>query len=335
MLRAAFIIESEKSAAARYRVLSNVDRFEDEGVDAYPMLLPERRRDRRKLFEDISDFDVVVLQRRLIQPWDTRLLRRHSRVLGYDFDDALVYRDRAAKGFSSLSRRVKFRAITRAADFITAGNDYLTGLCDPNGPPTFVVPTPVDTSRYVPADRGEGPVRIGWVGSASTLGYLEDMIPTLERVHAARPATRLVVVSDAFPAPAPSFMRAVNWHEDTEAAEVASFDIGIMPLPDNPWTRGKCGFKLLLYGACAAASVASPVGVNTEIIVEGETGLLASTPQEWQESLVKLIDDRARRRLMGREARRRVEAQYSAEVVIGRWAAILKKACANATSIHR
>lgn len=128
MLRVAFIIESEDSAAAHYRVMANIAAFEREGIDAYPLILPVSLRQRRKLFRETAAFDAVVLQRRLIQPWEFAMLRRHAVILGYDFDDALLFRDRGGVRFGSFSRRVKFNAIVRGVDFVTAGNAYLASL---------------------------------------------------------------------------------------------------------------------------------------------------------------------------------------------------------------
>jgi len=323
MLRVVFIIESEKSAAARYRVLLNAQAFEAEGIDVYPMMLPRTRRGRRKLFKDVEDYDVVVLQRRLLQCWDLRVLRRRVRVLGYDFDDAVMFRDGRRGRFRSFSRSWKFAALMKRVDFVTAGNRYLWEMCPVEDARKHVVVTPVDTQNYRPARSPGGPLCVGWVGSSSTLRYLEAVLPAVERA-ARRADFELAVVSDEFPAPAP-FIRRIEWRAETEPAEVARFDVGLMPLPEDPWTRGKCGFKLLLYGACGVPSVASPVGVNGEIIADGRTGILASRGEDWEEALVRLAADETLRREMGLAARARVVGNYSAHAVIPAWADILRK----------
>ncbi len=325
-IRLAFLIESEHTASAYYRVLANVRAFERAGVDVYPMMIPTKASQRRRMFADMDHFDVVVLQRRLLQPWEFARLRKHARVLGYDFDDALAFRDRPGLlGHRSLARWVKFGAIVRGVDFVTAGNEYLADLTGLDRESVTVIPTPVDTGLYQPRARQAGPVRLGWVGSRSTVGYLEGIMPQVERVVASHPGVTLTVVSNAFPAPRP-FIRNVEWTREAEPAEVAGFDVGLMPLPDTPWTRGKCGFKLLLYGACGVPSVASPVGVNRDVIVDGETGMLAAGPEQWAGALAALVEDAALRERFGRAARRRVEANYSVDVVVPRWAAALKVA---------
>jgi glycosyltransferase involved in cell wall biosynthesis len=326
LIRVAFIIESERSAAARYRVLLNMDAFERECVDVYPMPYPRTFGGRRKMAKDLASFDAVVLQRRLIQPWEFLMLRRRVKLLSYDFDDSCLYRDSVDRGHHfSIARMVKLRVITRYVDFVTAGNPYLASLCG-RRPGVSIIPTPVDTAVYLPAPKPDSPVvRLGWIGSRSTVGYLNEIIPSIEAVVAARPNVTLAVIADV-PPPERPFINFVPWREESEPAAVAAFDIGLMPLPDNPWTRGKCGFKLLLYGACGLPSVASPVGANKEIIADGETGLLASTPSEWTSALTRLIDDAALRRRLGAAARLRIDAQYSSRVVIPQWAGILKAA---------
>jgi len=324
MIRTAFIFDDATSRPAQRRVLLHMDAFEREGIDVYPMVLPAGLFSRRKMFKDLEGFDIAVLQRRLIQPWEFRTLRAKTRILGYDFDDALIYGDSAARAFRSLSRTMKFRTILRGVDFATAGNAYLRDLTGLPPEKVFVVPTAVDTKRYAPAAKAAGgPVRIGWVGSRSALPCLEAAMGAIERVAATRPTVELAVVADAFPAPRP-FMKAIQRKDSTEPADVASFDIGVMPLPDNPWTRGKCGFRLLLYGACGVASVASPVGANRDILVDGETGFFASNEDEWTARLTALVDDGSLRRRLGQAARRRVEEAYSPDIVVRRWSEVLK-----------
>jgi len=394
MLRTAVILKSEEAASTRYRILLNVEAFERGGVDVYPMLLPRTTRGKRKLFEDISGFDLVVVQRRLIQPWLVRDLRRHARVLAYDFDDAVVYKSAPARGFRNWSRRMKFRSIIKAADFATAGNSYLAGLSGLDDDRVFIIPTPVDTERYSPDARQRGPgaqppaagsataarrtgregpqpgappaeespegdpptgreepsapggedrrpgnaeaaanarggsksapVRIGWVGQATTVKYLEGVMGALDRLAARRDDFELAVVSDGFPRPRRDYVREIEWTPDGEPGEVASFDIGLGPLPDNPWTRGKCSFKLILYGASGVPAVASPVGINNDIVSEGENGLFARDLGEWEGRIRELLDDAEARRRMGEAARRRIEENYSTKAVIPRWAEILK-----------
>lgn len=325
MIRVAFILESEHSAAARYRVLLNMDAFEREGVDVYPMFLPRTSSGRRKMFKDLASFDATVLQRRLVQPWELMMLRRRVALLGYDFDDALLYRDSGWNRVPSLARQVKFRAIARCVDFVTAGNPYLASLCG-RRPGVSIVPTPVDTSVYVPAPKPDSTsIRLGWIGSRTTLRYLKDVLPSIETAVGSRSDVTLTVIADV-PPPEHPFIRFVRWREESEPAVVATFDVGLMPLPDNLWTRGKCGFKLLLYAACGVPSVASPVGANKDIIIDGETGLLASTSAQWQSALTRLIEDASLRRSLGAAARERVDALYSTRAIIPQWAGILKSA---------
>ena len=324
MLRIVFIVDDAESATASLRVLRHVDLFERDGIDLYPMLLPRPLRSRRKMFDDLASFDAAVLQRCLIQPWEFRMLRKRVRVLGCDLDEALLYADRGPCALFSPWRQVKFRTIVRGVDFITAGNSYLVSLCGKREN-VYLVPTPIDTGKYAPAaDRAGGPIRIGCISYTSALRHLDEILPAVEKVAAVRPGVTLTVVAGEPPRPRP-FIHFVPWRRDSEAAEVAAFDVGIMPLPDNRRTRGECGFELLLYGACGLPSVASPVGAGKEIIVDGRTGLFASSGAEWEQALTRLIDDAGLRGRLGHAARARVDSEYSTRVVIPKWAEVLKE----------
>jgi glycosyltransferase involved in cell wall biosynthesis len=131
--------------------------------------------------------------------------------------------------------------------------------------------------------------------------------------------------------PAPG-LTLVDWKEATEISELGSIDIGIMPLPDNAWARGKCGYKLIQYGACGLPVIASPVGVNSEIVLEGSTGLLATTRKEWVNALERLLTNDNLRRSLGEAGRQRIENHYSLKVqsprLIGLLNLTLNQVCA-------
>jgi glycosyltransferase involved in cell wall biosynthesis len=159
-------------------------------------------------------------------------------------------------------------------------------------------------------------VTIGWSGSASTLAHLRPLMPALERVvatHGSR--VRIRVMGDpAFEHP-PLGLRGEAWSPTAEVQLLQEMDVGLMPLPDDEWTRGKCGFKGLLSMAMGAATVMSPVGVNTEIVRHGENGFLAATEDEWVELLCRLVDDAALRARVGQAGRQTVVDRYS----VRRW----------------
>jgi glycosyltransferase involved in cell wall biosynthesis len=213
-------------------------------------------------------------------------------------------------------------AILRAANIVVAGNEYLATYAREFNEQVVVIPSVVDTDSYLPlsGDRhpGDDRVIIGWIGSDPNRGDLASMRPVFDWLgeHCKERAV-LRIVSDC-PLGMETGLRQefVPWTLASSRAELRQFDIGIMPLDDNEWNRGKCGFKLIQYMAVGAATVASPVGVNQEIVIDGETGYLAATAHEWQQRLASLIEDNQVRVQMGHAARKRVEQHYSVRAVL-------------------
>jgi glycosyltransferase involved in cell wall biosynthesis len=160
-------------------------------------------------------------------------------------------------------------------------------------------------------------VTIGWIGSRSTVDQLRTVLPSIERLNRDRLRARLVLVGAGTVGYEAEWLDQREWSLDSEGEDLASFDIGIMPMPDTEWTRGKCGYKLLQYFSAGLPVVASPVGVNTRMVGEGEErGLLAVSQDDWRSALERLIADHAARREMGAAARAFVEREYSYQ----RWA---------------
>ena len=243
-------------------------------------------------------------------------LRRRVAKLIYDLDDAVMY---GSDGSFDAMRALRFRAMMEAADLVTCGNDYLAGLAEAAGGNAIVLPTAIDSDVFHPRCRNHHNAlpTIGWTGSRSTNRYLNDLFPVLRR-FAGRAALR--VISDA--TDDLDFSRLgnlehtfVTWSIENEVREAARFDIGVMPLPDNRWTRGKCGFEALQYMALGIPAVCSPVGINSKIIRHEMDGYLLNSPEEWYETLARLIADGDERQRLGAAGRRRVEETYALDVI--------------------
>jgi glycosyltransferase involved in cell wall biosynthesis len=158
----------------------------------------------------------------------------------------------------------------------------------------------VDVSKFGEArPEKRGGVILGWIGQAATLPYLEDILPALDELETSIPGLSLRVISDAFPAPKTIRLDPRPWSEGEEAGLLAGIDVGLMPLRDDPWARGKCGYKILQYFAARKPVIASPVGVNADLVRPGSTGFLASNPSEWMESVTVLAKDSAMRDAFG------------------------------------
>ncbi len=280
--------------------------------------IPKRLVARLALFRTLRDADVVVLSRKLFTWAEFRAARNSVERLIYDIDDAVMFRDPFRGEPVSHVRRRRFRHTVRTADLVTAGNPYLLELAAEDAPDTrrALAPTPVDTDRFSPGSAKHAGFRVGWIGSRSTRGYLSLVGDALRRVCESRPGTVIAVMADAAPSQLAGLpVEFTPWSEAGEVAFLQSLDAGLMPLSDDPFSRGKCGFKLLQYMACGVPAVASPVGVNVEICDDGRTGHLAATPSDWESALVRIAESPATAREMAGLARTRIEERWSARVL--------------------
>jgi glycosyltransferase involved in cell wall biosynthesis len=256
------------------------------------------------------------------KPWETKI------PYVVDYDDAIFHNyDLHPRRFVRRLLGRKIDKIMGNATVVTAGNEYLAERArSARAPRVEIMPSVVDLERYPPVDCSVNEIfTIGWIGSPTTAKHLLEAESALKQVCGDRGGK--VVLVGARGNPFRGLTATVrDWRETAEAAEVGNFDVGIMPLPDNPWERGKCGYKLLQYMACRKPVVASPVGANREIVVDGFNGFLASTPKDWSEALTRLKADPALRRAMGENGRRMVEEKYCLQVTAPRLRRILLEA---------
>ena len=266
------------------------------------------------------DFDALWVHYELF-PYLFGTIERLAFISGrpviYDFDDATFHQyDGHANPLIHRLLSGKLEPLLKGVAACSCGNAYLEAYAKRFCSNTAIIPTSLDTTVFVPADRpratGKRPV-IGWIGSPSTWSYVLPLVPVLQRLSRDQDLDIRIVGAGARGDASTGF-DFVDWSEETEVAEIQSMDIGIMPIPDEPWARGKCGFKLIQYMACGLPVVASPVGVNTEIVTHGEEGYLATTEEDWSVSLGRLARDHALRESMGALGRRKIEANYSLAV---------------------
>ncbi|SFZ85947.1 Glycosyltransferase involved in cell wall bisynthesis [Devosia enhydra] len=276
------------------------------------------------------DVDLIWLNYDLF-PFMPGLFESLARIPGkpivFDYDDAIFHNyDLHSK---RLVRRVlgkKLHSTIGGAELVLAGNAYLADYARPLNARVEIVPTVVDAWVYrpaPPANNAETAPRVGWIGTPSTwseylVKLMPALMPTLEQADA-----HLAVMGAGRDAVAQPRLDIEPWSEAAEVPFLQSLDIGIMPLTDTPWARGKCGYKLIQYMACGLPVVASPVGVNSEIVEHGVNGFLARTDDEWREALTTLLHDPALRHRMGAAGRRKVEEQYSLQVWGPRVASLL------------
>ncbi len=280
---------------------------------------------RHRLLKRSRDFDVVFLHKKRLNFLEAPLLRRFARRLIYDFDDAVMYRA-SAPGRFNLSGQMRFRLTVGLADLVIAGNAYLAGHARRYNKSVEVLPTGLETRAYRAARQAvcDGQVRLVWIGSKSTLRYLQQIRPALEEIGRRFGNVVLRIICDEFIELQDMKVEQCRWSQQTEIKDLAGGDIGLAPLPDNRFTRGKCGFKILQYASVSLPVVASPVGVNSEYVRDGVTGFLASTAEEWIERTSRLIEDAQLRAEMGANALREVE-RFDVDVIGDRLAGLIER----------
>jgi len=275
-------------------------------------------------------FDRIVVHREAfpLGPAVLEWFLSRSRIpIVYDFDDAIWQRNssEANRPLQFLKCPGKIATIIRLSRQVIAGNGYLRDYALQHNPRVTVIPTPVDTDHFQPASRagGEG-VTLGWIGSHSSAPYLRMLDPVLPYL-ARQYDFRLKVVGGEYYNAHPSVSNH-EWRLDREVVDLQSFDIGLMPMPDNQWTRGKCAFKALQYMAVGIPVVCSPVGMNSEVVQDGVNGFLADSEVEWFERLSMLIEDRGLREAMGQRGRAIVENCYSVRANLPKFLQVLEDA---------
>jgi len=264
-------------------------------------------------------FDIVFIYREAFMLGTTffekQLKRRSPRII-FDFDDAIWLNDTSQgnEDLSWLKKPSKTAKIIEMSDLVFAGNKYLSDYARPFNPIIEIVPTTIDTNyhKFEKNKNISSRICIGWTGTSTTLKHFETIIPFLEKIKNKYNNLIYFKIIVNFPYKLPSLeIEAIEWSLENEIKDLSEIDIGIMPLPDDEWAKGKCGFKGLQYMSLEIPTIMSPVGVNNEIIIEGKNGFLASTEEEWVNKLSSLIEDTELRKRIGLEGRKTVEEKYS------------------------
>jgi glycosyltransferase involved in cell wall biosynthesis len=316
-MKALALVDAPDHVCCRYRIGAFASALHANGWDLIPEAFSRGLAGRFAQIARAAEYDCLIVQRKLLPRWQIRALRRRSKRLVFDFDDAVLYRDSYDRRGPTCPRRAaRFAEVVRLADTVLAGNDFLAECALRAGAKldrVRVIPTCIDLDRYRPADRPEsGPgLDLVWIGSSSTLQGLELQRPLWDRIAREVPGVRLRLICDRFPDLGPMPIVAVPWSEATEADALAAGDVGISWIPDDLWSRGKCGLKVLQYQASGLPVLANPVGVHPEMIDQGRTGWLAESHDEWVAAVRSLVADPTSRRRMGAEARAAVAVDYS------------------------
>jgi glycosyltransferase involved in cell wall biosynthesis len=284
----------------------------------------------------LREADVAVLHQIKLSAMEARLFASFSRRRIFDVDDAIYVRKPRRLGDApddSPWRKRKFAATCRWVDMVAAGNDVLAGVARVSAPAVTILPTSIDTAAYQPTTAtAADPPTVVWIGSPENLVYLEMIRPALARLTTRYPTLKMRVICSRFPDWSEVNVERIAWSSATEAKALAAAHIGVMPLTDDEWARGKCAFKLLQYMAAALPCVASPVGANTEAVIDGFNGFHARTVDEWEGHLEALIRSPELRARFGASGRAHVESRYAMRTYQARYLELLQRLAAGSSA---
>lgn len=306
-----FISKGEHAASTRYRAIIYFDTLRKNGWRPVHLTV-HGTFSRFKLLHRAIQADVIVILRKTFSIPYLYLLCLCSKHIVFDFDDAIFCR---SNGSISLAHMRRFAQVARRCQQIWAGNEYLAEAALRYNAATTILPTSLEPQKYaINVTKPNDTLDLVWIGSGSTRRYLEPLLPLLEQRIDRFPFLRLKIVAD-FDLPSEKLRTiAIPWSEKGESEALSSAHIGIAPMPDNSWTRGKCGLKVLQYMAAGLPVISSPVGVNRDIVEHEVTGFLAESPDEWQESIERLIRNPDLRLAMGKAGQKRITEHYSIDV---------------------
>jgi len=302
------IISNPTRASFRQRIGVYLDILRLNGINPEVAKLPTGSLARRKMFKQVADFDCVFLQKKGLNSFNAAWLRKYSKKIIYDFDDAIMYNANYPNN-SSRKRQKAFKRTVEAADMVIAGNSYLAKHAMKFNKNVEVLPTGLNTKAYrtQAKPKKDDKIRLVWIGSKSTLKYLAEIKPTLEEIGLRFDNVILRIICDDFFNLYNMLVEKHRWSEKTQVLDLVSSDIGLAPLPDDPFARGKCGFKILQYAAAGLPVITTPVGVNSEYVTDGITGYHASNLPQWIDKITELIENANLRKKMGDAGRVYVE----------------------------
>lgn len=283
------------------------------------LLLLRNYRQRQHDLNMAGEYDIIFIAREAMMLSSTKFEKAFAQSgakVIYDFDDAIWLNDtsHANRFFAWMKKPEKIEKSIAYAHLVFAGNQYLAEYALQFNPKVKIVPTTIDTIEYsrMSVQRDPNKIIIGWSGSITTIKHFEFAIPFLKKIKQKfGDKVGIKVIGDSSYRNEELGITGIGWNKQDEVKELSGIDIGIMPLPDDPWARGKCGLKGLQYMALGIPTVMSPVGVNQEIIQHGQNGYLASGTEEWVNIISQLIESKELRDRVGAVARRTVEEKYS------------------------
>lgn len=331
------LVDAPDHVCCRYRIRAFEPALRQASVNLTTVGLSRSSITRTWQLASARHFDVVLLQRKLLPLWQLGILRKFARRLIFDYDDAVLYRDSFdTRGPISRRRAARFAQTVKLSDTVIAGNDFLADCALRQGAKpkrVRVIPTCVEPARYplnVNKFTSQG-LELTWIGSSSTLQGLERERGLWEQLGERVPGLRLRIICDRFPQFQHIQVIEVPWSEATEAEDLSRADVGLGWMPDDLWSRGKCGLKVLQYGAAGLPVVANPIGVHSEMIEPGVNGFLPRSADDWVHALNLLASDVECRQAMGSASRQMIDSRYS----IDAWSSTFVSTVAGGRALNR
>ena len=345
MIRILCLHIAENQASYRYRVEQFLPYWKAYGIDMHPLRITSKSYPQKlSIALRSGDYDYVWLQRKPLARLFTSIIARNTRLI-YDYDDAFYAIESYLKGkpkptqpgSTQIIRRLN--AVLKRSSIIFAGSDALANYARQVNPDnTFIIPTAYGKLAQPPklVAKQDGPVTIGWIGNTGNLYFLSMIDRAASAIQQRFPGTRFSVMSGKAPEGLKTKWEFVKWSKEGESAWLDSVDIGIMPLEDDEWSRGKCAFKLLQYMAHGKPVVASRVGANIDAVIHGNSGFLAASEKEWEAAFETLVSNPEERLRMGEESLKHFLSTYERERVQEKIATIVhehfrKTVCNRAT----
>lgn len=333
-MKVLFLLTKRQPPSSRVRIMNCLPAYRAAGIEPTVMPIPSSLTGRLRMLRAVARHDVVVIQKKTsFHLFELALMKKLNPRIVFDMDDAVMFHELEHHKPLTGKNFLKFiRTIDHCAA-VVAGNRFLAAFAESNCKQVYVLPTPIDADRYRVKDYSQpsDKVIIGWVGVSGNLHYLKRLKAVFQRLCAEHPNVYLKIVSNDFIDMDGVRIIKEKWSLETEIESLRSFDIGIMPLDDTLWARGKCGYKILQYMGVGVPAVASPVGINTEFIQHGTTGYLASSESDWYDAILALATDGTRRERMGAAGRNVLEQQYSQNVYVSSYLRILSDAASLTT----
>ena len=305
-----FITQSgDTLPSVRFRVLPYIKNWQKKGLNVKRYRIPKTFLNRLIFYLKIPSSDIIILQKKLISPFELYLLKLKAKKICFDFDDAIWTNHPSVKITSKVKQKNKknkrrLQYISKNIDLLICGNKFLEQNIAKYSSKSFVLPTPIDTTIYRPSDQFncKKNTTVGWIGTNTNIYFIEKIISNIIKIS----DIDLKIISNI---KNPNNLKGIiyeKWDSEKEIDQIKSFDIGLMPLIDDEYTQGKCGFKILQYMSCGVVPIASNIGFNKEIISHGYDGFLVDTDKDWEKYINTLKNNPEMRCKMAQRARKKI-----------------------------